>query len=101
MEALLISPRLTFQKGDFLGSGVPYWPVELAVTASFLQNRGYKVKVADLFGEDPKNLEERRDHFLQGVSFSSWFKKQQDLTPDVIIIFAISYMSHQEILDIA
>ena len=39
MEISLISPRLVIQKEDFLGSGVPYWPIELATFAAFLREK--------------------------------------------------------------
>jgi anaerobic magnesium-protoporphyrin IX monomethyl ester cyclase len=99
MRFTLISPRIAVQKGDFLGSGVPYWPVEMAVLASFLKQRNHNIRVIDLFGSSPQTLEESGDHFLQGRSLwlHSEFKK---LDSDLIIIFALSYMSHQEILRI-
>ena len=33
MKLTLVSPRLAIQKGDFLGSGIPYWPIELGASA--------------------------------------------------------------------
>lgn len=97
MHCLLISPRLIVQKGDFLGSGVPYWPVELATFASFLIANSKKVSVLDLFGLSPITLEEKHDHYLQGLSFDSALSAKDVTTPDFIFIFGISFMSHPEI----
>lgn len=98
MNYLLISPRLTIQKGDFLGSGVPYWPLELATLAAFLRNEHHYVEVLDLFGLSPRCLEEKSDHYLQGLDLSQALALRHVATPDVIMIFGISFMSHSEIL---
>lgn len=100
MYLTLISPRLAFQKGDFLGSGVPYWPLELAVTAKFLMDKGHNISVLDLFGESPKTLEEKSDHFLQGTSIADHRRDPALTNAEFFIIFGISYMSHNEILEI-
>ena len=90
MRIALISPRLALQKGDFLGSGVPYWPLELAILASFLRDRGRDVYVIDLFGSSPKNLEEKADHYLQGCSIDNYLDQKAISKADVIIIYALS-----------
>jgi hypothetical protein len=98
MKLTLISPRLALQKGDFLGSGVPYWPLELATLAAYARQMGDEVKMVDQFGENPSSLADAGDHYLQGVSIDapSWF---EDLKfADVFVIYAISYMSHGELL---
>jgi hypothetical protein len=100
MKILLISPRLAIQKRDFLGSGVPYWPVDLAVFSSFLKQNGEDVCVVDLFGSSPITLEEKTDFYLQGNSIQSISVKMNLQEFDLVIIYAISYMSHQEIVDI-
>jgi anaerobic magnesium-protoporphyrin IX monomethyl ester cyclase len=101
MHLTLISPRLAIQKGDFLGSGVPYWPIELATLAAFLKNRGDKVSVVDLFGSNPRNLEDRSDHYLQGVNVCSILNRPEISNSECFILYAISYMSHLELLGIA
>jgi hypothetical protein len=98
MKFTLISPRLAIQKGDFLGSGVPYWPLELATLAAYVLQMGDEVKMVDQFGENPSLLSDAGDYYLQGVSIDapSWL---EDLKfSDVFILYAISYMSHEELL---
>lgn len=97
MQCLLVSPRLVVQKGDFLGSGVPYWPVELATFASFLRDSKKEIDVLDLFGLAPTSLEEKTDHYLQGLNFESALKAGNIRKPDLIFVFGISFMSHPEI----
>lgn len=95
----LISPRLAVQKRDFLGSGVPYWPLELAIFAAFLKDSGRAARVFDLFGTAPASFEDKGDHYLQGRAFRDLPEK--DWTgEDVFIVFALSVMSHGDVLDI-
>lgn len=100
MRYLLISPRIAVQKSDFLGSGVPYWPMELAVLAAFLRARGDEVAVFDLFGNSPGTLEDRGDYYLQGQSLRVRLEEEAFTRADAILPFALSYMSHRELLDI-
>lgn len=72
MRVTLISPRIPIQKGDFLGSGVPYWPIELATLASFARDHGDEVSLIDLFGNNPQRIEEAGDHYLQGESIDEY-----------------------------
>jgi anaerobic magnesium-protoporphyrin IX monomethyl ester cyclase len=101
MNITLISPRLSFQKSDFLGSGVPYWPVELATVASFLKQRHHQITVLDLFGDNPSQLEDKGSYYLQGASIQQFSKVIDASQTQLYIIYAISYMSHHEILGIA
>ena len=94
MNICLISPRITLQKNDFLGSGIPYWPIELAVIAAELQEFA-QIQVIDMFGEDPRELEEFAEFFAQGISISSMINRIEGI-PDIFVVFAISYMSHSE-----
>jgi biotin synthase-like enzyme len=101
MKLTLISPRLALQKGDFLGSGVPYWPLELATLAAHARQVGDVVKIVDQFGENPSLLSDAGDHYLQGVSIDApiWY---EDLKfADAFILYAISFMSHAELLTTA
>lgn len=69
MLVTLVSPRIAIQKGDFLGSGIPYWPIELAILAAESprpKGPGERVKVIDLFGADPFTLEDKGEYYLQG-----------------------------------
>lgn len=98
MKICLISPRIAIQKNDFLGSGIPYWPTELAIFATKIREND-DIQLIDMFGEAATNLEDAKDYFLQGISIDTLIKKI-DPDSDIFIIFAISYMSHQEILRI-
>lgn len=99
MKYTLISPRIAVQKGDFLGSGVPYWPLELATLASFLRERGEEVHLLDLFGARPSHLEDKGDHYLQGLPLSDLLEQPAVQSADAFLLFAMSYMSHHEVLD--
>jgi len=96
----LISPRIAVQKGDFLGSGVPYWPVELATLAGFLRDRGTPPMVIDMLGNAPMRFEHRDDHFLQGETIDRFLDKPEVQAADVFILYAMSYMSHGELIEI-
>ncbi|MCM2328665.1 MAG: radical SAM protein [Lysobacter sp.] len=95
---LLVSPRIAVQKSDFLGSGVPYWPMELAVFAAFLRDRGDEVTVFDLFGASPGTLEDRGDHYLQGQALGERLGETAFTAADAVVVYALSYMSHRELL---
>jgi MoaA/NifB/PqqE/SkfB family radical SAM enzyme len=101
MKFTLISPRIAVQKNDFLGSGVPYWPIELATFASFLKQQKYSVKILDLFGESPESLEDMGDYYLQGKHINNFLLDQEVAASDVFVLYALSYMSHQEVLAIS
>lgn len=101
MRITLISPRIAVQKGDFLGSGVPYWPVEMAVLAAFLRDKGNKISVIDLFGSSPTTLEEKGDHYLQGQIIHHYLKSPAVINAEIFILYAISSMSHRELISIA
>jgi radical SAM superfamily enzyme YgiQ (UPF0313 family) len=98
MKYCLISPRLAIQKGDLFGSGVPYWPTELAILASQIRLND-ELQFIDMFGLNPSNIEVKDNYYLQGISHDSLITI---LEPDVgvVVIFAISYMSHLEVLEI-
>ena len=100
MRVTLISPRLAVQKGDFLGSGVPYWPVELATLAAKLREDGEDVAILDLFGSAPQRLSDAGDHFLQGAPIREHTRSESLLGADAFVVYAISYMSHREIQEI-
>ncbi len=100
MKLTLISPRLAIQKGDFLGSGVPYWPIELATLAAYARERGDTVSLIDLFGNAPGRLSDAGDHYLQGEPISCHLGEDRFKEAEAFILYAISYMSHQELLDI-
>jgi hypothetical protein len=100
MDLTLVSPRLAVQKGDFLGSGVPYWPVELATFAAHLREAGERVSVIDLFGSRPSRLSDAGDHYLQGEPLTSFLSSESVQQSAAFVVYAISYMSHHELIDI-
>ncbi len=100
MKFVLVSPRLAIQKGDFLGSGIPYWPIELATLASHIRNEGDEVALIDLFGADPCNLSDKGEHYMQGIPLSSGRWKEDLDGAEIFVLYAISYMSHQELLEL-
>jgi anaerobic magnesium-protoporphyrin IX monomethyl ester cyclase len=100
MNVTLISPRLAVQKEDFLGSGVPYWPIELATFASVLREAHETVNVLDLFGSAPHRLTDAGDHFLQGTPIEEEMATPAVAEAQAFVVYAISYMSHGEILQI-
>jgi anaerobic magnesium-protoporphyrin IX monomethyl ester cyclase len=100
MRITLISPRLAFQKGDFLGSGVPYWPLELLTLASFARDTGDNVALLDLFGSNPKNLTESGDSYLQGMPIDIYLNSPVLKQAEAFILYAISYMAHNELVSI-
>ncbi len=100
MRLTLISPRLALQKNDFLGSGVPYWPIELATFAAVLRDARETVSVLDLFGSAPRRLTDAGDHYLQGVPLAEHSGSPAITKTQAFIVYAISYMSHGEVQDI-
>lgn len=100
MRVVLISPRIAIQKGDFLGSGVPYWPIELATLAAFARDRGDEISLIDLFGNNPQRIQDSGDHYLQGESIDNYLNSPQLRSAEIIVLYAISYMSHGELLSI-
>lgn len=100
MQLVFISPRLALQKGDFLGSGVPYWPIELATLAAFARERGDVIEFLDLFGKDPERLQDAGDHYLQGEAIDCHIGREALRQAEAFLLFAISYMSHGDLLAI-
>jgi len=100
MKLTLVTPRLAIQKGDFLGSGVPYWPIELATLAAYARLQGDEINLVDLFGADPSQLSDMGDHYLQGQSIDKYLERDAVKQSEAFILYAISYMSHGELLSI-
>lgn len=91
---------MAIQKGDFLGSGVPYWPVELATLAAYARLQGDAVFLIDLFGINPSRLTDMDDHYLQGESVEKYLENCDVRSSEAFVLYAISYMSHGELLAI-
>lgn len=100
MKLTLISPRLAIQKWDFLGSGVPYWPIELATLAAYAREHDDAVSLIDLFGNNPRQLSNAGGYYLQGESIDDYLNMDVVRQAEAFVLFAISYMSHQELLSI-
>jgi hypothetical protein len=101
MRITLVSPRIAVQKGDLLGSGVPYWPLDLAIFAAFLRARDRQINVIDLFGMDPGRLSDHGDHYLQGRPLAELVETDAVQNADLFVLYALSYMSHAELVDMA
>ncbi len=98
MRVALISPRHSVQKGDFLGSGVPYWPIELATLAAVLREADDEPVMIDQFGANPGKLIDAGDHYLQGEPIGSRVFSEALQSAQAFVLYAISYMSHAELL---
>ena len=98
MRLTMISPRLALQKGDFLGSGVPYWPLELATLAAYAIQTGDTVAFVDQFGANPSRLTDAGDYYLQGepIDAPAWRERLEQA--EAFVLYAISYMSHGDLL---
>lgn len=67
-KVTLISANIVTQKGDFFGTGIPYFPLVIAYTAAYLQKKRYEINLIDAFGEDPFQVEEEGNKFIQGLT---------------------------------
>ena len=63
----IINPNLVIQKGDNLGSGIPYLPLTLAYLAACLKN-DYEINLIDAFGEDPFKIYTIGMFHVQGLT---------------------------------
>ena len=91
-RVLFITPRLAVQKGDFLGSGVPYWPLEAAITASLWRKSNWDVSVLDLFGLAPERLTSDNDLYWQGMPLDEALTSASidPATFDCVLVYALS-----------
>lgn len=93
MKLTLINPNIITQKGDFFGSGIPFFPITLAYTASYLRENHHQVQVIDAFGENPKKITETKEQFIQGLDTEEIINKIEKDTK-VIIIYASLVITH-------
>ena len=99
MRTVLINPPLVLQRGDFLGSGIPYMPHGLAYLAAALKRHGFGVLVVDLFGEDPFSGTRMGAAVLQGKGVSAALKGEcRDA--DAVFIYARSVMEFDALVEI-
>src|SRR3989338_1895527 len=104
MKAILISPNIVTQKGDFFGSGIPYMPFTVAYVTAFLREKKHDIVVIDAFGEDPTKVTEEHGHFIQGITAKEVKEKitlENKKSPaNLIIISAERVIAHNAILSI-
>ncbi|MBI5003356.1 B12-binding domain-containing radical SAM protein [Candidatus Woesearchaeota archaeon] len=104
MKAILISPNIVTQKGDFFGSGIPYMPFTVAYVAAFLREKKHDVVVIDAFGEDPTKVTEEHGHFIQGITAKEIKERialeNKKSQTDLIVISAERVIEHNAILNI-
>lgn len=98
-KVTFISPNIVTQKGDFFGTGIPYFPVIVAYTAAYIREKGYDVQLIDAFGEDPFHGWEDENKYIQGLAPEQIIKKI-DKETILICISAERLISHNTILKI-
>lgn len=74
-KCLFINPVLVIQRGDFLGSGIPYMPHILAYTIGLLKQKGIDCDVIDAFGSNPNKIRKHGDFYWQGIDINEIIKK--------------------------
>lgn len=67
-QVTLIGANIVTQKGDFFGSGIPYFPLVIAYTTAYLREKGYQINSIDAFGENPFQVQEEGNKFIQGLT---------------------------------
>jgi radical SAM superfamily enzyme YgiQ (UPF0313 family) len=93
MKITLINPNVVTQKKDFFGSGIPFMPITLAYTASYLKKKGFLINIIDAFGENPKHIDSNDEQFIQGLTTKEIINKIPKNT-DAIIIYASLVITH-------
>ena len=56
LHVTFIGPNIVSQKGDFFGTGIPYFPLVISYTAAAVREKGYAIKLIDAFGENPTQV---------------------------------------------
>lgn len=96
----LINPNLITQKGDILGSGIPYFPISLAYLASVLEKNNYDINVIDAFGNSPFKVRIEGNYIIQGMTVDEVLKKVSN-NSSAIILYCGSVMAHYIVKQIA
>ncbi|MBU2637815.1 MAG: hypothetical protein KJ955_02485 [Nanoarchaeota archaeon] len=99
MKLALINPNIVTQKGDFLGSGIPYMPVSLASLAAYLREKCHDVSVIDAFGERPSRVREEDGLLVQGLGYDEILHCIPE-NAGAVIVYASSIMSFEILLNI-
>lgn len=82
-----INPVLVIQKGDFLGSGIPYMPHILAYTVGLVEKK-YPSQIIDAFGQNPFKITLHNDFYWQGIEINEILS--QIINPGAIFLYASS-----------
>ncbi len=98
-KVTLISANIVAQKGDFFGTGIPYFPLVIAYTAAYLREKGYTINLIDAFGEDPFQVQEEGNKFIQGLTPAQVVAKIEKDTA-LICIGAERVVAHDSIIKI-
>ncbi len=96
MNITLINANLITQRGDVLGSGIPYMPVGLAYLAATLRQAGHNVNVVDAFGAAPRQMWSEGNYLIQGLTPS----QTEERIPggsEAVVVYAWSVMSHHSV----
>lgn len=99
MKITLIGANIVTQKGDFFGSGIPYFPLVIAYTASYLREKGYAITLIDAFGENPFQVVQEGNKYIQGLTPRQVLDKIPSNT-SLICIGAERVVAHESIIAI-
>ena len=83
----LINPNLVIQKGDNLGSGIPYMPLTLAYLAACLKGQ-HDVQVIDSFGENPFQIWSSGKFLVQGLALEETIARIKEETSCIILYYS-------------
>ncbi|MBW2982351.1 radical SAM protein [Candidatus Woesearchaeota archaeon] len=93
----LINPNIVTQKGDYFGSGIPYWPITLAYIAGLLKKHKIKYEVIDAFGKIPQQVFRNGTTIVQGL-FTEEIVERVSKHSKYIIIYSGLVFSHERVL---
>lgn len=99
MNITLINPNIVMQKGDLFGSGIPYMPMSLAWTASYLRSKEYNVFVVDAFGEKPSQVQYKNNLIIQGLTLNEIIQNVPKNT-EIILVYAAKVVAYLPTKDI-
>lgn len=99
MHITLINPNNVTQKGDFFGTGIPYMPILLAYSASYLINHNHYVDVIDAFGSNPLKKRKEAGFIIQGLTKDE-IKSRINSKTNLICIYAGHVVEHAVIISL-
>lgn len=96
-RVVLVNPPIVTKKNDVTGTGVPFWPIPLAIIAAILDGK-YEVKVVDMFGRNPTRKTIDGNLIMHGVPIlASNFAIKKD---DIVVIYSGHAIAHTTVLKI-